>query len=97
MSSRRFICNCKSPKAERTYGRLITAETEERVRFCVKRATETHSEMEQFKEDKLKLNLQRNSDGLYECRGRIQAIANFPIYPPPSALITTKIIHNAHV
>ena len=24
----RFICNCKSPKAERTYGPLTTAETE---------------------------------------------------------------------
>jgi hypothetical protein len=51
--------------------------------------------MEQFKEDKVKLNLQRNSDDIYECRGRIQG--NFPIYLPPIALITTKIIHNAHV
>ena len=90
----RFICNCKSSKAERTYGPLTTAETEARVQFWVKRATEAHSETEQFKEDKLKLNQQRNSDDLYECRGRIQG--NFPIYLPPIALITTKIIHNAH-
>ena len=92
----RFICNCKSSKAERTYGPLTTAETEARVQFWVKRATEAHSETEQFKEDKLKLNLQRNSDDLYECRGRIQGHLNY-IYLPPNALITTKIIHNAHV
>ena len=91
----RFIQNCKAAKSERTRGVITTVEIETRVKFWIKRATEEYSITESFKTDQATLNLVSNADGLLECRGRIQG--NFPIYLPPTALITEKIVHNAHV
>ena len=50
---------------------------------------------DQFQEDQLKLNLHKNGDGLYECRGRIQG--SYPVYLPPDAVLTEKMVHDAHV
>ena len=48
-----------------------------------------------FQEDKLQLNLQRNADGVLECRGRIQG--EYPILLPDSAHYTIKVVQRAHV
>ena len=75
---RRFLNNCKQKKSARLVGPLTTFETDKEVRWWVQRAQESSSGTEKFEGDKLTLNLQKNSDGLYECRGRIQG--NYPIY-----------------
>lgn len=60
----RFIQSCKSAKAERTYDPLMTTKTENAFNSG---RSERYCETEQFKEDKLKLDLQKSTVGLYEC------------------------------
>ena len=46
-----------------------------------------------FKNDRLKLNLQRNENGTYECRGRSQG----PIYVPPDTLLSETVVEDSHL
>lgn len=92
---RRFLNNCKLKKAVRLSGPLTIAETDKQVQWWIKRAQRSYGVTEKFNEDKLTLNLQKNSEGLYECRGRIQG--SYPIYLLPSVLLTEKMVHDAHV
>ena len=48
-----------------------------------------------FQEDQQRLNLQKNADGLYECRGRIQG--DYPIYLPDDALFSKRLVLHAHL
>ncbi|KAK3744823.1 hypothetical protein QZH41_015697, partial [Actinostola sp. cb2023] len=48
-----------------------------------------------FQEDKLQLNLQKNNEGVYECRGRIQG--DYPIYLPDGDIFTEKLVAHAHL
>ena len=50
---------------------------------------------ERFSEDQQRLNLQKNADGLYECRGRIQG--DYPIYLPDDALFSKRLVLHAHL
>ena len=50
--------------------------------------------LEQFEDDKLKLNLQKNHDGVLECRGRIQG--DYPVYQPDSEMYTEMLVQHAH-
>lgn len=61
----------------------------------MRKATDQYSETEQFKEDQLKPNLQRNAEGLHECRGRTQE--SYPIISPPLALLSEKMVLDVHV
>ena len=46
-------------------------------------------------QDQLRLNLQEDSEGLYECCGRIQG--SYPVYLPASAILSEKLVQAAHV
>ena len=48
-----------------------------------------------FQEDQQRLTLQKNADGLYECRGRIQG--DYPIYLPDDALFSKRLVLHAHL
>ena len=63
--------------------------------FWIKRAQQQAISDGHFQEDKLQLNLQRNADGVLECRGRIQG--EYPVFLPDSALYTIKVVQRAHV
>ena len=93
----RFVNNCKAKLAKtvKQSGPLTTTETEVQVELLVKKFTERQIETEQFKNEQLRLNLQRNVNGLFECRGRIQGL--YPIYVPPGTLLSEKMIEDAHV
>ena len=91
----RFVGNCKQKKSERSAGPLTTNATEKVVHWSVKRAQETYMGTEKFKQDQLNLNLQKNGKGLYECRGRIQG--SYPIYLPPSAVLSEKLVQDVHI
>ncbi|PFX34964.1 Uncharacterized protein K02A2.6 [Stylophora pistillata] len=76
-------------------GPLTTFKTDKEVRWWVQRAQENSSGTEKFEKDKLTLNLQKNSDGLYACHSRIQG--NYPIYLPPRAVLSEKLVQDAHM
>ena len=46
-----------------------------------------------YQEDQLQLNLQPNSEGVLECRGRIQG--HYPVYPPDSQRYIEKFVTQA--
>ena len=48
-----------------------------------------------YQEDKLQLNLQKNEDGVLECRGRVQD--HYPIFLPDGQRYTEKLVAQAHV
>ena len=47
-----------------------------------------------MEEDRLRLNLQRNKDGLLECRGRLPG--PYPIYIPDATTFAEKFVQHAH-
>ena len=91
----RFAQNCKQKKSERLAGPLTTSETDKAVHWWVKRAQESNMGTEKFKQDQLSLNLQKNSEGVYECRGGIQG--SYPVYLPPNTVLSEKLTEDAHV
>ena len=60
----RFIENCKKGKKHRLSGPLTTCETLKQVKFWVGRAQNSKLNTDTFHEDQLKLNLQKNEEGL---------------------------------
>ena len=90
----RFLNNSKLKKPQRVMGPLTTIELNQETEWWIKRVQRSYHETEQF-EDKLRLNLQLNSNGLYECRGRIQG--SFPLYIPPKSVLSQKMLEDAHI
>ena len=70
-------------------------ETDKQVKCWVKRTQCSKLNTDQFQEDRLKVNLHKNAEGLYECRGRIQG--SYPAYLLPDDLLTEKMVHDVHV
>ena len=92
----RFAHNCRVKKTDRWTGPLKAEETQLQVRWWIKREQARYSKTENFEEDQLRLNLQKNPvDGVYECRGRIQG--DYPTYIPPKSLLAEKMVQDAHV
>ena len=81
----RFIRNARSAKMRKLIMPLTTEETNEANVFWVKKE----------EEDQLQLNLQPNSEGVLECRGRIQG--HYPVYLPDSQRYTEKFVTQAHL
>lgn len=61
----RFVHNARSTRANRIQGPLTTEEMERQEHFLILR-TQNRVTLER---DRLQLNIQRNADGLLECRG----------------------------
>ena len=91
----RFLQNCRSKKSNRVSGPLTTAETEKQVKWWIKREQERYSVTEKFLEDQQRLNLQKNDEGIYVCKGRIQG--HYPVYLPPRVSLSEKIVQDAHL
>ena len=49
---------------------------------------------EKFLEDQKRLNLQKNDEGIYVCKGRMQG--HYPVYLPPRVSLAEKIVQVAH-
>ena len=88
----RFLKNCKKVRIR---GPLTTEEINEQLERSIGEAQKEHENTEHFKEDQLRLNLQINEKGLYECRGRI--IGSYPIYLPFDHPVSEKIVSDAHL
>ena len=90
----RFIRNCRAKRQQRTTGPITTEETNSQIEFWERRTQIRCQSTTKFQEDQLQLNLQKNKDGLYECRGRIQG--DYPIYLPDNTLFSGKLVMHAH-
>ena len=64
-----LVTNLRVREGERTTSPLKTKETQKQITFWVKKAQARHEASSVFQEDKLQLNLQRNEEDIYECRG----------------------------
>ena len=74
----RFLHNCQAKDADKTMDLpLITEETKKQIMLWIHRVQGRYQENDKFQHDKLHLNLQRNSQGIFECRGRIQG--DYPV------------------
>ena len=87
----RFIQNCRHSKQSDP---LKTSEIEKQRKFYIKSEQKRLESSDQFQDDRKRLNLVQNSEGIYECRGRIQG--SHPVYLPKEFLYTEKIIWAAH-
>eukprot|EP00795_Rhopilema_esculentum_P001427 gene1427-15848_t len=91
----RFIRNSQAKKASRIKGPLSTPEIQEQITQWVKRVQSKAKSDDSFKEDEQKLNIQKNDEGILECRGRIQG--QCPIYLPSDTLFTEKLVMDSHI
>ena len=90
----RFINNTRNSEHKRKTGALTTEEINYQKLLWEKKTQKKCAGLEQFEDDKLKLNLQMNHDGALECRGRIQG--DYPVYLPDSEMYTEKVVQHAH-
>ena len=88
----RFAQNARTKGANRTKGPLTTEKIEKQNLFWMLRAQSQGTE--NMEEDPPSLNLQRNKDGLLECRGRLPS--PYPIYIPDTMTFAEKLVQHAH-
>ena len=89
----RFARNARTSKANRKRGPLTTEEIEKQKLFWLLRVQTRGAE--NIEKDRLQLNLQRNQDGVLECRGRLQGF--YPLYIPDSTTFAEKFVQQAHL
>ncbi len=88
----RFIGNVRCSKEGRIDGPLTTCELVKAEELLIVNAQRQVDET--FTRDQLQLNLQKNEDGVLECRGRVQWF--YPIYISDSSLLARKFVEHAH-
>ena len=84
------ITNLRKPNS-RTLGPLTTDELEQQYVFWEKKVQQSCGS----EDDKLRLNLQENPQGILECRGRIQG--HYPVYLSNKHIFATKLVEDAHL
>ena len=87
----RFIDNCRKNKKS---GPLATAELVNQKKFYIKREKEKVVSGDRFEDDKNRLNLEKNYEGVYICKGRRQGF--YPIYLPQDPVLSKKVIFEEH-
>ena len=90
----RFINNTRNSEHKRKTGALTTEEINYQKLLWEKKTQKKCAGLEQFEDDKLKLNLHMNHDGALEYHGRIQG--DYPVYLPDSEMFTEKLVQHAH-
>ena len=91
----RALFNLVSNKKQRKIGPLTAEEISNREKFWLKRAQSDVVNTTKFSENQLRLNLQDNNDGLFECRGRIQG--EYAIYVPGDHVLARKLVEEFHL
>ncbi|XP_046847100.1 uncharacterized protein LOC124440717 [Xenia sp. Carnegie-2017] len=87
---KRFITNARRVNS-RVVGPLTTDDIERQYKFWEKRVQQSCDCLD----DKSRLNLQEDHDGIMECRGRIHG--HYPVYLSDKHLFTTKLVEDAHL
>ena len=88
----RFAHHTRRHNTSQTRGPLTTREIEKQKMFWIRRVQARCRD--KFEEDRLRLNLQRNEEGILDCRGRIQG--HYPIYLSDTSIYAEKFIQDAH-
>ena len=92
---RRFIYNVKRcNRKKKISGAITTEETVTILNFWILKTQNEGQNSPKFEEDRARLNLQENNEGVLECRGRIQG--DFPIYLPDTSLFSEKLVAETH-
>ena len=91
---KRFITNARKRKGERVEGPLTTNESESTVTSWIKRVHQNAKGTHTYKNDELMLNLQKNTEGVLECRRRVQGL--YPLYLPAESLFTERLVMHYH-
>ena len=86
----RFVYNCraKATKKETRSGPLTTQEINDQHSAYVKQAQAILDD--KVSDDKQRLGVQMNEDGILVCKGRLQG--QYPVFLPDSHLYTTKLV-----
>ena len=63
-------------------------------KFYIKREQEKVVSSDRFEDDKKRLNLEKNDEGVYICKGRLQGF--YPIYLPQDSVLSKKVIFAEH-
>ena len=84
--------NSRLKKQERMAGPLTTYEINEQHLFWTKRAQEIQGD--EVTEDRQRLGLKENEQGILVCRGRVQG--HYPVYLPDMHPYTVKLVEEAH-
>ena len=92
---KRFVLNCRKQTKEKISGPITTNEINEQKLQLMYYAQKLGEKSKHFANQKECLNLQVNSNGLYECRGRIQG--HYPVFIPRDSLLAEKIVQDAHL
>ena len=87
--AKRFLKNARLRKQDRTSGPLTTTEIEESTICSIKVIQEENANSDRFKIDQEMLNLVKNQQEIYICKGRIQGM--YPIYISPGTLFAGKV------
>ena len=82
---KRFAVNCR--RSKRISGQLTTAETENQLKFLIKRAEGDGGNSDQFKEHSQRLNLRKNEKSFVCVRGEFKGD-----YMPSIHLLSLKIV-----
>ena len=75
-------------------GPLTSEDLQELRDWWIRRVQNLDSKKPQFTQTKNALNLIPNSEGILECRGRIQGM--YPVYLPADSMFTRKLVQRIH-
>ena len=90
-----FVTNCRTPSKERIRGPITTIKINIQKYQLIQNAQNHCESFDTFKIQNRALNLQRNSTGLYKCRGRTQG--HYPLFTPRNSMLAEKIAEDAHI
>lgn len=88
----RFAGNSRLKREERMTGPLTTDEVQRQRLFWTKCAQRSLDD--KVTEDKQRLGLKENDEGIFECRARIQG--HYPVFLPDTHPFTVKLVEDAH-
>ena len=89
--SLRFINNCRKNKKS---GPLTTVELVNQKKLYHKREQEEVVSSDRFEDDKKRLNLEKNDEEVYICKGRLQGF--YSIHLPQDSVLSKKVIFAEH-
>ena len=88
----RSIDNCQKKEVR---GTLSTSEWKRSTQYWIKKIQYRDEIVnDKFQELRENLGLEKNENGIFVCKGRIQGV--HPIYLPKNSVLSEKIIHDAH-
>ena len=90
----RFKHNSTPGKVKRE-GPLTTDEIKAATNIWIRRAQAEGEADSKFEKHVAQLNLEKNSEGIYVCMGRIQG--HYPIYLPTYSTISEKLVASSHL